>query len=51
MKTEPRKFVEELEAAASLPAGSNERFRGYGVMGLPFRSVHYSRCVGSRLLQ
>ncbi len=40
MKTEPRKLVEELEAAASLPAGSNERFNGYGVMGLPFRSAH-----------
>jgi hypothetical protein len=40
MNTEPRKLVEQLEAAASLPAGSNERFNGYGVMGLPFRSGH-----------
>lgn len=29
-----------MEAAASLPAGSEERFIGYGVMGLPFRSGH-----------
>jgi len=40
MNTEPRKLVEQLEAAALLPAGSNERFNGYGVMGLPFRSAH-----------
>ena len=40
MKTEPRELVEQLEAAASLPVGSNERFNGYGVMGLPFRSGH-----------
>jgi len=40
MNAEPRRLVEQLEAAASLPAGSNERFNGYGVMGLPFRSGH-----------
>jgi len=40
MKTEPRKLVQQLETAASLPAGSNERFNGYGVMGLPFKSAH-----------
>ena len=40
MKTEPRELIEQLEAAASLPVGSNERFNGYGVMGLPFRSAH-----------
>ena len=39
-KGEPRKLVAQLEVAASLPAGSNERFNGYGVMGLPFRSGH-----------
>lgn len=40
MNTEPKSLIEELEAAPSLPAGSNERFNGYGVMGLPFRSGH-----------
>lgn len=40
MNAEPRKLVEQLEAAASLPEGSNERFNGYGVMGLPFKSGH-----------
>lgn len=40
MNTEPRSLIEQLEAAPSLPAGSNERFNGYGVMGLPFRSGH-----------
>jgi hypothetical protein len=39
MNLEPRTLVEELEAAA-LPVGSNERFGGYGVMGLPFSSGH-----------
>ena len=36
----PRSVVEQLEAAPSLPAGSGERFNGYGVMGLPFMSGH-----------
>lgn len=40
MNTKPRKLIEQLEAEASLPAGSNERFNGYGVMGLPFKSAH-----------
>lgn len=40
MEAEPRTLIEQLEASASLPAGSNERFSGYGVMGLPFRSAH-----------
>jgi hypothetical protein len=31
---------ERLEAAPSLPPGSEERFKGYGVMGLPFESGH-----------
>jgi hypothetical protein len=39
MRTEPRKLVEQMEAVASLSVGSNERFNGYGVMGLPFRSA------------
>jgi len=40
MNMEPRTLIEQLEAAASLPEGSNERFSGYGVMGLPFGSGH-----------
>ncbi len=36
----PRDYVERIEAAPELPAGSQERFRGYGVMGLPFLSGH-----------
>jgi hypothetical protein len=40
MPSEPRILVERLEADAALPAGSAERFNGYGVMGLPFRSGH-----------
>jgi len=37
---EPADVVEDLERRAELPAGSEERFFGYGVMGLPFRSGH-----------
>lgn len=40
MPNDPRKLVQQLEAAASLPTGPEERFNGYGVMGLPFRSGH-----------
>jgi len=40
LSTEPRQLVEQVEATASLPIGSEERFNGYGVMGLPFRSGH-----------
>jgi hypothetical protein len=36
----PRELVAEIEARPSLPAGSGERFAGYGVMGLPFSSGH-----------
>lgn len=36
----PRSVVEQLEAAPSLPTGADERFNGYGVMGLPFSSGH-----------
>jgi hypothetical protein len=36
----PRLLVGQLEAAPSLPAGAEERFNGYGVMGLPFASGH-----------
>jgi hypothetical protein len=37
---EPRELVSELEASRKLPRGLEERFAGYGVMGLPFRSGH-----------
>jgi hypothetical protein len=37
---EPREPVYELEASPRLPSGLEERFAGYGVMGLPFRSGH-----------
>jgi hypothetical protein len=37
---EPRDLVSELEACPRLPAGAEERFAGYGVMGLPFKSGH-----------
>ncbi len=36
----PRKLIERLEASAALPSGGGERFNGYGLMGLPFRSGH-----------
>jgi hypothetical protein len=36
----PRHLVERLEAAPPLPPGSEDRFNGYGVMGLPFTSGH-----------
>jgi hypothetical protein len=37
---EPAAIVEALEREPELPPGSDERFSGYGVMGLPFRSGH-----------
>jgi hypothetical protein len=37
---EPAEYADEIERDATLPAGSGERFSGYGVMGLPFRSGH-----------
>ncbi len=40
MTAGPRQVVEQLEMTASLPAGAEERFSGYGVMGLPFESGH-----------
>jgi hypothetical protein len=36
----PRHLAERTEASPSLPPGTEERFSGYGVMGLPFRSGH-----------
>lgn len=35
---EPRTEAERVEASARLSAGDQERFAGYGVMGLPFSS-------------
>jgi len=40
MAETPRSLIERLESAPELPDGSDERFNGYGVMGLPFRSGH-----------
>lgn len=37
---EPRDYAQRVEDAPTLPAGSEERFSGYGVMGLPFASGH-----------
>jgi len=40
MSHSPRHLVEEIEAAPALQPGLDERFNGYGVMGLPFISGH-----------
>ena len=37
---EPRELIHRIEEDASLPSGSSERFAGYAVIGLPFRSGH-----------
>jgi hypothetical protein len=37
---EPGELVSELEASPQLPTGLEERFAGYGILGLPFRSGH-----------
>lgn len=37
---EPAEAATAMEAAPELPAGSAERFAGYGVMGMPFTSGH-----------
>jgi hypothetical protein len=39
-RTAPRDVAEVAERATDLPAGAHERFRAYGVMGLPFASGH-----------
>ncbi|MGF1473372.1 MAG: hypothetical protein ACFB50_16750 [Rubrobacteraceae bacterium] len=36
----PRELAERSEQGALLPEGADERFAGYGVMGLPFSSGH-----------
>jgi hypothetical protein len=37
---EPVDIVDDLERQAEIPPGAGERFLGYGIMGLPFRSGH-----------
>ena len=37
---EPRDFIENIEETPSLPEGDGDRFAGYAVIGLPFRSGH-----------
>jgi hypothetical protein len=39
-KRAPATFAEAVEREAELPPGPAERFSGYGVMGMPFRSGH-----------
>jgi hypothetical protein len=39
--TTPRQAVEAVQAHPLLPEGDDERFTGYGVMGVPFTSGHY----------
>ena len=36
--TEPKELVDRMEQRAELPSGNEERFAGYGVMGVPFTS-------------
>lgn len=35
-----RELIGEIEQSVELPSGTDERFSGYGVMGLPFASGH-----------
>ena len=35
---EPKELVDRLEQGAELPSGNEERFSGYGVLGVPFTS-------------
>src|SRR5258707_529775 len=36
----PREIIRHIEAHCVVPAGEGDRFAGYAVMGLPFRSGH-----------
>ena len=36
----PREIVHQIETNPALPAGNGDRFAGYAVIGLPFRSGH-----------
>ena len=40
MAKDPGGVVRRVEAEAALPTGTEERFAGYGIMGLPFASGH-----------
>jgi hypothetical protein len=40
MNNEIQGLIEQLEAAPTLPPGSDERFNGYAGMGIPFASGH-----------
>jgi hypothetical protein len=37
---EPKELVDSLEQGTELPSGNEERFSGYGVLGVPFTSGH-----------
>ena len=37
---EPKELVDRLEQGTELPSGNEERFAGYGVLGVPFTSGH-----------
>jgi hypothetical protein len=37
---EPREIIRNVDQSASLPRGNGDRFAGYAVIGLPFRSGH-----------
>jgi hypothetical protein len=41
MTTTPWQAVQALLAQPGLPDGGDERFTGYGIMGMPFASGHY----------
>jgi len=36
----PREIIEQIETNPALPTGEGDRFAGYSVIGLPFRSGH-----------
>ena len=40
---EPKEAVDKPEQGVVFPLGADERFSGYGVMGVPFASGHVSR--------
>ena len=37
---QPREIVLKIEDSAAVPPGKGDRFAGYAVIGLPFRSGH-----------
>ena len=37
---EAREIIRNIEESVTLPAGQGDRFAGYAVIGLPFRSGH-----------